>query len=122
MRKQTKKANPTGNYMLKVNNRNSRARCEICSKLTITTTKRRQCPIVDFKHISHLDLVFLLLTFILLLFRLLFCYAYLSFCFVRCFLELKLRFLVKMHLSSIFFMSSTFFVNALLIAAHFQVL
>ena len=39
MRKQTKKANPTGNYMLKVNNRNSTARCEICSKLTINDNK-----------------------------------------------------------------------------------
>ena len=26
---------PDGNYMLKVNNRNTRTRCEICSKLTI---------------------------------------------------------------------------------------
>ena len=28
---------PAGNYMFKVNNRNTRARCEICSKLTIRT-------------------------------------------------------------------------------------
>ena len=27
--------NPIGNYMFKVNNRNTRTRCEICSKLTI---------------------------------------------------------------------------------------
>ena len=27
--------NPAGNYMFKVNNRNTRARCEICSNLTI---------------------------------------------------------------------------------------
>ena len=26
---------PAGNYMFKVNNRNTRARCEVCSKLTI---------------------------------------------------------------------------------------
>ena len=26
---------PAGNYMFKVNNRNTRTRCEICSKLTI---------------------------------------------------------------------------------------
>ena len=32
---------PTGNYMFKVNNRNTRARCEICSKLTIKTGKCR---------------------------------------------------------------------------------
>ena len=28
---------PGGNYMLKVNNKNDRTRCEICSKLTIKT-------------------------------------------------------------------------------------
>ena len=30
------------NYMFKVNNRNIRASCEICSKLTIKTPERRQ--------------------------------------------------------------------------------
>ena len=30
-------SNPAGNYMFKVNNRNTRTRCEICSKLTIKT-------------------------------------------------------------------------------------
>ena len=30
------------NYMFKVNNRSSRTRCEICSKLTIKTPERRQ--------------------------------------------------------------------------------
>ena len=45
-----KKQFPTGSYLLKVNNRNTKTRCEICSKLTIKT------------HISHLVLVFLLLT------------------------------------------------------------
>ena len=29
------KTSPAGNYMIKVNNRNTRKRCEICSKLTI---------------------------------------------------------------------------------------
>ena len=29
--------NPVGIYLLKVNNRNTRTRCEICSKLTIET-------------------------------------------------------------------------------------
>ena len=29
-------------YMFKVNNRNNRTRCEICSKLTIKTPERRQ--------------------------------------------------------------------------------
>ena len=32
---------PAGNYMFKVNNRNSRTRCELCSKLTIKTPERR---------------------------------------------------------------------------------
>ena len=29
---------PAGNYMFKVNNKNSRTRCEICSKLTVKTS------------------------------------------------------------------------------------
>ena len=32
---------PAGNYIFKVNNRNTRTRCEICSKLTIKTPERR---------------------------------------------------------------------------------
>ena len=77
--------------MFKVNNRKTRTRCEICSKLTIKTPERRQKKvflkilqnffliklqdsdlnpflrhsgvfIVNFEHISHLVLVFLLLT------------------------------------------------------------
>ena len=36
------KKTPTGIYLLKVNNRNTRTRCEICSKLTIKTPERRQ--------------------------------------------------------------------------------
>ena len=47
-------AYPDDIYLLKVNNRNTRTRCEICSKLTIF--------IVKSEHISHLVLVFLLLT------------------------------------------------------------
>ena len=59
--------NPAGIYLLKVNNRNTRARCEICSKLTIKTPERRYWRrsgvfIVNFEHISHLVLMFLLLT------------------------------------------------------------
>ena len=51
--------------MFKVNNRNAGKRCEICSKLTIKTPER--CVrtgvfIVNFEHISHLVLLFLLLT------------------------------------------------------------
>ena len=58
---------PVGIYMFKVNNKNTRTRCEICSKLTVKTTERRKwrCSgvcIVNFEHISHLVLVFLLLT------------------------------------------------------------
>ena len=34
-------SNLVGNYMFKVNNRNTRIRCEICSKLTIKTPERR---------------------------------------------------------------------------------
>ena len=32
---------PASIYLLKVNNRNTRTRCEICSKLTIKTPERR---------------------------------------------------------------------------------
>ena len=42
---------PPGIYLFKVNNRNTRTRCEICSY------------IVNFEHISHRVLVFLLLYF-----------------------------------------------------------
>ena len=45
-----------GIYLLKVNNRNTRTRCEICLKLTINSVFS-----VNFEDISHLVLVFLLL-------------------------------------------------------------
>ena len=56
-----------GIYLLKVNNRNIRTRCKICSKLTIKTPKPRHWRgsgvfIVNFDYISHLVLGFLLLT------------------------------------------------------------
>ena len=59
---------PAGIYLLKVNIRNTRIRCEICSKLTIKTPKWRQwhCSgvfIFNFEHISHLVVVFLLLNY-----------------------------------------------------------
>ena len=59
--------NPVDNYMFKVNNNNTKTRCEICSELTIKTPERRQWRrsgvfIVNFEHISHLVLVFLTLT------------------------------------------------------------
>ena len=60
---------PTGNYMLNVNNKNARRRCEVCSKLTKKTPERRQWQwrhsgscIINFEHILHLALVFSLLT------------------------------------------------------------
>ena len=61
-----KTLNQTNIYLFKVNNRNTRKRYEICSKLTIKTPERRHwrssCVyIVNFEHISHLYLVFLLL-------------------------------------------------------------
>ena len=54
-------------YLLKVSNRNTRKKCEICSKLTIKTPEWRQWRpsgvfIIKFEHTSHLVLVFLLLT------------------------------------------------------------
>ena len=53
--------------MFKVNKRNTRTRCDICSKLTINTPEQRQWRrsgvfIVNFERILHLGLVFLLLT------------------------------------------------------------
>ena len=58
---------PVNKCLLKVNNRNSRKKCEICSKSTKKTPERRHWRfsgvfIVNFEHISHLVLVFLLLT------------------------------------------------------------
>ena len=53
--------------MFKVNNSNTRTRCEICSELAIKTPERRQWRrlgvfIVNFEHISPIVLEFLLLT------------------------------------------------------------
>ena len=58
---------PAGNYIFKVNNRNTRKRCAICSKLTINIPERRHWGrsgifIVNFEYILHLVLLFLLLT------------------------------------------------------------
>ena len=54
---------PAKIYLFKVNNRNSRKMCKICSKLTIKTPERRSGVfIVNFEHISHFFLLFLLLT------------------------------------------------------------
>ena len=57
----------SGNYMFKVNDRNTRIRFGICSNFTIKIPQRRQWRrsgvfIVNFEHISNLILLFLLLT------------------------------------------------------------
>ena len=54
-------------YLFKFNNRNTRKRCETCSKVAIKTTEWHQWHhsgvfIVNFEHISLLFLMFLLLT------------------------------------------------------------
>ena len=64
---ETLEFDPAGIYMFKVNNRNTRTRCERCSKLTIKIPELRQLClsgvfIVNFEHISYLVLVLLLLT------------------------------------------------------------
>ena len=51
--------NPAGIYLLKVSKWNTRTMSEICSKLTIKIPERR---IYNFEYISHLVLVFHLLT------------------------------------------------------------
>ena len=58
---------PARIYLIKVNNRNTRTRDEICPVLTIKIPERRHWSrsgifIVNFEHIPHLVLVFLLLT------------------------------------------------------------
>ena len=56
---------PAG-YLLNVNYRNARTRCEVCSKLTIKIPERNwsRCGvfIINFEHMSHLALIILLLT------------------------------------------------------------
>ena len=56
-----------GIYLLRVNNRITRTSCKMCSKVIIKTPERRKLHrsgvfIVSFLHISHLVLVYLLLT------------------------------------------------------------
>ena len=64
-----KEGSPANIYLpvFKVKNKNTRKRCEICSKLTIKIPERHMLRrsgvfIVNLKHISHLFLVLLLLT------------------------------------------------------------
>ena len=65
-REKSSSNHPANVYLFKVNNRNTRKRCEICSKLTIKTTERSHWRrsgvfIVNFEHIAHFFLMFLLL-------------------------------------------------------------
>ena len=58
---------PASIYLLEFNNKNTKTSCEVCSDLTKKTPERRQWRrsgvfIVNFDHILHLVLVFLLLT------------------------------------------------------------
>ena len=58
---------PVNIHLFKVNNRNTRQMCEICSKFTIKTQERRKWHrhyiyIANVEHISYLLLVFLLFT------------------------------------------------------------
>ena len=58
---------PADIFLLQVNSRDTRKRCQICSKLTIKTPERCQWLrsgvfIVSFEHVLYLVLVFLLLT------------------------------------------------------------
>ena len=58
---------PANIYLFKINNRNTKKRCEICPKLTLRTPERRERRrsgvfIVNFEHTSQLFPVFLWLT------------------------------------------------------------
>ena len=55
---------PSQHFLFKVNNENTRTMCKICLSLTIQTPERRGVIIVNSEHISHIGLVFSLLTFI----------------------------------------------------------
>ena len=45
--------NTAGNYMFKVNNRNTRTSCKICSKLTIKIPERRHSvSIVNLEYVN----------------------------------------------------------------------
>ena len=50
--------NSVGIHLFKVNNRNTRMKCETCSKLTIKTPERRYWCLVNFEQISHIVLAF----------------------------------------------------------------
>ena len=48
---------PAGNYLFKVNHRNTRTRCEICSKLKIKTPETKVTRSKRITQILHLDWV-----------------------------------------------------------------
>ena len=55
--KEELESGPVGIYLLKVNNRNTRTRCEICSKLTTKTPEQHQWHnsdifIVNLEHVN----------------------------------------------------------------------
>ena len=53
---------PANIYLFKFNTRNTRERCELCSKVTVKTVENHfDVFIVNFKQISYLFLMFLLL-------------------------------------------------------------
>ena len=59
---------PANIYLFKVNDKNTRKKCETCSKLTTKTPEQHQwrCSgdfIVNFEYTSHLFLVFLIVGF-----------------------------------------------------------
>ena len=59
---------PVNKYMLKVNNRNTRKKCDLFPKLTKKTLERHHWRrsgvfFVNFEHILHLSLMFLFLMF-----------------------------------------------------------
>ena len=61
---------PAGICILKINDKNTKGKCEICSNVTIKTPEQRlwrrsSVFIVNSEHILHLVLVFLLLTLIM---------------------------------------------------------
>ena len=60
--KRNRRLNSTNIYLLKVNNRNTRKRCELYSKLTIKTPERRhwrRIVNVNFEHISVFSSAFI---------------------------------------------------------------
>ena len=62
------KVDAANTYLFKVNNRNTRKRCEVCPKLTIKTPEWRHWHrfdvfIVNFEHISHLFVVLYIVNF-----------------------------------------------------------